>query len=137
MGDEAAAGAGGFALSPHETLKRGSGPLLLCILDGWGENAIKDAYNAVHMAETPTMDGIKARGGTTSGRIDARLSSYRKPGGEGGTWCSLLELTAWANMLAHIASLRGHRYTAALNMMIPSIAFALLSPNASTISPRP
>lgn len=27
-----------------------------------GENEIEDAHNAVHVAKTPTMDGLKARG---------------------------------------------------------------------------
>ena len=36
--------------------------MLVCVLDGWGENEIEDEHNAVHVAKTPTMDGLKARG---------------------------------------------------------------------------
>ena len=37
-------------------------PVLVCILDGWGENPIKDEYNACHVAKTPTMDALAAKG---------------------------------------------------------------------------
>jgi bisphosphoglycerate-independent phosphoglycerate mutase (AlkP superfamily) len=37
-------------------------PVLVCILDGWGENPIKDEYNACHVAATPTMDALAAKG---------------------------------------------------------------------------
>ena len=37
-------------------------PVLVCILDGWGENEIKDQYNACHVAVTPTMDALAAKG---------------------------------------------------------------------------
>ena len=37
-------------------------PVLVCILDGWGENDIKDEYNACHTARTPTMDSLRDRG---------------------------------------------------------------------------
>ena len=32
--------------------------MLVCILDGWGENEFKDSFNAVHVAETPCMDAL-------------------------------------------------------------------------------
>lgn len=41
------------ALKPHEKLSRNKKPVLVCILDGWGENVAKDKYNAIHSAETP------------------------------------------------------------------------------------
>lgn len=48
-------------LRAHGTIPRKK-PVLVCVLDGWGENAIEDEHNAVHVAKTPTMDGLKARG---------------------------------------------------------------------------
>ena len=48
-------------LRAHGTIPREK-PVLVCVLDGWGENEIEDAHNAVHVAKTPTMDGLKARG---------------------------------------------------------------------------
>ncbi|PSC70092.1 2,3-bisphosphoglycerate-independent phosphoglycerate mutase [Micractinium conductrix] len=49
-----------FQLQPHSTLQRGEGPLLVCILDGFGENSIKDDYNAIHVADTPCTDALRA-----------------------------------------------------------------------------
>lgn len=46
-------------LAPHATLSKPDAPVLVCILDGWGENKVKDEYNAVHVAETPTTDALK------------------------------------------------------------------------------
>ena len=46
-------------LAPHDTLSKPDAPVLVCILDGWGENKVKDEYNAVHVAKTPTTDGLK------------------------------------------------------------------------------
>ena len=40
-------------LKPHDKLSRNKKPVLVCILDGWGENVAKDKYNAIHSAETP------------------------------------------------------------------------------------
>ena len=48
-------------LRAHGTIPREK-PVLVCVLDGWGENEIEDEHNAVHVAKTPTMDGLKARG---------------------------------------------------------------------------
>jgi len=31
----------------------------VCILDGWGENENKDEWNAIHVADTPTTDGLR------------------------------------------------------------------------------
>ena len=41
------------ALKPHDKISRDKKPVLVCILDGWGENVAKDKYNAIHSAETP------------------------------------------------------------------------------------
>ena len=41
------------ALKPHDKISRNKKPVLVCILDGWGENVAKDKYNAIHSAETP------------------------------------------------------------------------------------
>ena len=32
-------------------------PVVLCILDGWGESA-SDDHNAIRLADTPTWDGF-------------------------------------------------------------------------------
>lgn len=52
--------AGEFALKAHPTIPKHDGPVLVCILDGFGENEFKDEYNAVHSADTPTVDALKA-----------------------------------------------------------------------------
>jgi len=48
-----------FKLEPHPTIPRPDGPVLVCILDGWGVN-VEDEYNAVFKAETPCTDALKA-----------------------------------------------------------------------------
>ena len=48
-----------FTLKGHPTIPKPDGPVLVCILDGWGENEYKDDFNAVHTAETPTTDALK------------------------------------------------------------------------------
>jgi hypothetical protein len=50
-----------WALAPHAAIPRGL-PVLVCILDGWGENAINDEYNACHAASTPNVDALRAKG---------------------------------------------------------------------------
>ena len=45
-------------LHPHPTIPQKK-PVLVCILDGWGENEYEDEHNAVHVAKTPTMDALK------------------------------------------------------------------------------
>lgn len=50
----------GFTLQTHPQISKPDGPVLLLILDGWGENKNKDGFNAVHVAETPTADALKA-----------------------------------------------------------------------------
>lgn len=47
-------------LQPHATIPKAPGPVMVCILDGWGENPIKDQYNAVYSAKTPFTDGLRA-----------------------------------------------------------------------------
>lgn len=47
-----------FALAPHKSIPKPDGPLLVCILDGWGENKL-DEFNAVHVADTPCTDALK------------------------------------------------------------------------------
>ncbi|BDA43229.1 2,3-bisphosphoglycerate-independent phosphoglycerate mutase [Coccomyxa sp. Obi] len=46
-------------LKPHETIPQTDKPVLVCILDGWGENENKDKFNAIHSAETPVTDALK------------------------------------------------------------------------------
>ena len=47
------------ALAPHPDIPRADKPVLVCILDGWGQNVAQDEYNAIHVAETPTTDALK------------------------------------------------------------------------------
>ncbi|GIL59808.1 hypothetical protein Vafri_14526 [Volvox africanus] len=49
-----------YTLQPHSTIPGPEGPLMVCILDGFGENEFKDEYNAVHVASTPTIDALRA-----------------------------------------------------------------------------
>lgn len=46
-------------LKPHATIPAAPGPVMVCILDGWGENEFKDGYNAVHTANTPNIDALR------------------------------------------------------------------------------
>mmetsp|Transcript_25642 Transcript_25642/g.84429 ORF Transcript_25642/g.84429 Transcript_25642/m.84429 type:complete len:550 (+) Transcript_25642:33-1682(+) len=46
-------------LQQHPSLAKGK-PVLVCILDGYGENKYTDEWNAVHVAKTPTMDALRA-----------------------------------------------------------------------------
>ena len=46
-------------LQPHPTIPKSDKPVLVCILDGWGENVAKDKFNAIHVANTPTTDALK------------------------------------------------------------------------------
>ncbi len=50
-----------WELKPHGSIPRGL-PVLVCILDGWGENVVKDQWNATHAAATPTVDALRAVG---------------------------------------------------------------------------
>jgi 2,3-bisphosphoglycerate-independent phosphoglycerate mutase len=46
-------------LAPHPTIPKPEGPVMVCILDGWGVN-VEDQYNAVFTADTPTTDALRA-----------------------------------------------------------------------------
>ncbi len=46
-------------LAPHPTIPKPDGPVLVVILDGFGENEFKDKYNAVHSAATPNVDKLR------------------------------------------------------------------------------
>ncbi|BBN04985.1 2,3-bisphosphoglycerate-independent phosphoglycerate mutase [Marchantia polymorpha subsp. ruderalis] len=46
-----------FVLPAHPKIPKGK-KLAVIILDGWGEQ-VSDEYNAIHVAETPTMDALK------------------------------------------------------------------------------
>ena len=50
-----------WQLKPHPTIPQGL-PVLVCILDGWGENEVKDEFNATHAAATPHVDALRALG---------------------------------------------------------------------------
>lgn len=47
-----------YSLKPHSSIPPCDGPVLVCILDGWGENKYKDKFNGVFVAETPCMDSL-------------------------------------------------------------------------------
>eukprot|EP01064_Diplonema_japonicum_P020672 TRINITY_DN3025_c4_g1_i1.p1 TRINITY_DN3025_c4_g1~~TRINITY_DN3025_c4_g1_i1.p1 ORF type:complete len:626 (+),score=140.64 TRINITY_DN3025_c4_g1_i1:73-1878(+) len=47
-----------YMLLAHPTIPKATKPVIVCILDGWGESTIKDEYNAVHSAKTPTYDRL-------------------------------------------------------------------------------
>lgn len=51
-----------FELQPHPTIPKPEAPVMVCILDGWGENAIQDQYNAICAGNTPVMDGLRETG---------------------------------------------------------------------------
>ena len=48
-----------FALTPHPKIPKADGPVMVCILDGWGVNPIKDEFNAINVAATPVMDSLE------------------------------------------------------------------------------
>lgn len=49
-----------YKLKEHSALPKPSGPVMVCILDGYGENQFKDEFNAVVQAETPCFDKLRA-----------------------------------------------------------------------------
>ncbi|PNH02676.1 2,3-bisphosphoglycerate-independent phosphoglycerate mutase [Tetrabaena socialis] len=49
-----------YSLTPHSTIAPPVGPVLVCIMDGFGENEFKDEFNATHVANTPTLDALRA-----------------------------------------------------------------------------
>ena len=52
-----------YRLPPHPTIAKATKPVVVCILDGWGESKIKDEHNAVHVAKTPVYDRIMSVSG--------------------------------------------------------------------------
>ena len=58
-----------------------TGPVVLCILDGWGERA-PAADNAISLAETPTYDRLRAT--CPTGLIDASAKAVGLPDGQMG-----------------------------------------------------
>ena len=65
-------------LQAHATIPTKK-PVLVCILDGWGENPIEDEHNAVHVAKTPTMDALKARGSAYYRTVQAHGTAVGLP----------------------------------------------------------
>lgn len=51
-----------FILPEHPTISKPNGPVLVCIIDGWGESKYLDEYNAVHVANTPFTDSLRELG---------------------------------------------------------------------------
>lgn len=47
-----------FKLAPHPKIHKPEKPLLVVVLDGWGE-AEDDEYNAISRADTACMDSLK------------------------------------------------------------------------------
>ena len=50
-----------FPLKPHQSIPKPDGPVLVCILDGFGFNT-EDQWNAIHVADTPVYDRLKKLG---------------------------------------------------------------------------
>ncbi len=50
-----------FPLRPHPNIPKADGPVLVCILDGFGYNK-EDQWNAIHVADTPVYDRLKKLG---------------------------------------------------------------------------
>jgi 2,3-bisphosphoglycerate-independent phosphoglycerate mutase len=48
-----------FKLSTHESIPPPKGPVMVCILDGYGENEYTDEFNAVTQAKTPCFDKLR------------------------------------------------------------------------------
>lgn len=45
-------------LKDHATISKPTGPVMVCILDGYGYNT-EDKYNGIHLAETPVYDRLR------------------------------------------------------------------------------
>ena len=45
-------------LKDHPTISKPTGPVMVCILDGFGFNT-EDKWNGIHMAETPVYDSLR------------------------------------------------------------------------------
>lgn len=50
-----------YPLKAHATIPKPDGPVLVCILDGFGHNT-EDQWNAVHVADTPVYDRLRNLG---------------------------------------------------------------------------
>ena len=50
-----------YPLKAHATIPKPDGPVLVCIIDGFGSNT-EDQWNAVHVADTPVYDRLKNLG---------------------------------------------------------------------------
>jgi hypothetical protein len=72
-------------LKRHAKITRNKQPVLVCILDGWGENVAKDKYNAIHSAKTP-VTGLPSW-------LPLKLRYLYR--------CDLLP-TAWSTSICHI-----------------------------------
>jgi hypothetical protein len=48
-----------YKLKEHGSIPRPSGPVMVCIVDGYGENEYTDKFNAVAQAETPCFDKLR------------------------------------------------------------------------------
>ena len=48
-----------WRLQPHPSIPRPEKPLLVVVLDGWGEGTYNDDFNAIYKADTPCMDSLK------------------------------------------------------------------------------
>jgi len=48
-----------MTLPEHPTIPKPDGPVMVCILDGWGVN-VEDSFNAVFSADTPCTDKLRA-----------------------------------------------------------------------------
>ena len=47
-----------FKLQPHPTIPETDKPVLVVVIDGWGDDQASD-FNAVYKADTPCMDSLK------------------------------------------------------------------------------
>ena len=50
---------GQYELKAHDDLSKPEGPVMVCILDGYGENQYEDEFNAVKQANTPCIDKLR------------------------------------------------------------------------------
>lgn len=48
-----------WRLEPHPSIPRSDKPMLVVVLDGWGEGPHNDKFNAIYKADTPCMDSLK------------------------------------------------------------------------------
>jgi len=60
-----------FKLEAHPDISKPEGPVMVCILDGFGFNT-EDKWNGIHMAETPVYDGLR--------KVEKRFRTVRAHG---------------------------------------------------------